>query len=324
MYRNVLIITSFLLLLLGCKGNSVNKEELELEDHFPFIFRMNAFATDAEKYLSFPILFNDSIIKAQGIKKITRSLFFVEPEDTINKEDFSIAVPRERRIYFFEEHGQIKSLKVVYFYDDQEIGELRFEYKSLKSKYGYSLVEKIGDPKKIDFSDEEHMDFPFFIHREVKKTNKYLAYQDVESGDYLFFMMNRKYWGPLSVDSILNPTRRDQVVLGNPYFPLKRYKVQNKVNETDVEKVIYDGKTKFVKTIIRQEYPFETKRSIIYAKSGLCTGYIDSTFSGKLFLTRVVSEMDHDAKERPVKITHRKENSMDNSGQISIELISYE
>jgi len=88
--------------------------------------------------------------------------------------------------------------------------------------------------------------------------------------------------------------------------------------------VRYDKKTRMVTTIMHYEYPFEYKRSILYSSKGFCTGYIDSTFSGNEFLTRVISEMELGKSNKPVKITHRKENSQNRTGRISIELIKYE
>jgi hypothetical protein len=308
----------------SCNTGSGRNKDRELLGDSPFIFRMNVFATDAEKLISFPVWFNDSIVAAQGIKKITRDLHYIEMEDSSDLSDLSKEVPRERREYFFETNGQLKEMKVSYFYDDQEIGSVHFSYTGGKDPNGYCMVTADDPGKEWDEVYEESMDFPYSIHLPIKQTDKYLAFRDAENGNYLFFMLNRKYWGPLSVDSILHPNYRDQVVLGNPYYPHKRYRVQNKVNEMDVRKVSYDKKTRLVTTIMRYEYPFEYKRSILYTKRGVCTGYVDSTFSGDEFLTRIISEMELDRKNNPVKITHRKENSLNGVGKISIELITYE
>ncbi|MFN5148496.1 MAG: hypothetical protein ACK5EK_05785 [Flavobacteriia bacterium] len=308
----------------SCSRNSGSWKGQELPGDSPFIFRMNVFATDAEKLISFPVWFNDSIVSAQHIKKITRDLHYVDVEDSGGTDILSKEVPRERREYFFQPNGQLKGMKFTYFYDDQEIGSVDFVYKGAKDLNGYCAVIASDTDEKTDEFNNESMDFPYSIHRPEKQTDKFLAYRDTETGNYLFFMTKRKYWGPLSVDSILHPTYRDQVVLGNAYYPHKRYRVQNKVNEMDVRTVRYDKKTRMVTTIMHYEYPFEYKRSILYSSKGFCTGYIDSTFSGNEFLTRVISEMELGKSNKPVKITHRKENSQNRTGRISIELIKYE
>ena len=320
----VLYIAMIAMIISSCTGRSGNRKDHELQGDSPFIFRMNVFATEAENLVSFPVWFNDSIVSARGITKITRDLHFVDLEDSLDLGNLSKEVPRERKEYFFHPNGQLREMKVFYFYDDQEIGNVHFNYSGNRDANGYCTVTVTDVGKKAEQELEENMDYPFSIHQPVKRTDKYLAYQDGETGNYLFYMMNRKYWGPLSVDSILHPTYRDQVVLGNPYFPHKRYRVQNKVNEMDVQNVNYDKKTRLVTTIMRYEYPFEYKRSILYTSKGVCNGYVDSTFSGNTFLTRVISEMELDKRNNPIKITHRKENSLNRTGRISIELIKYE
>lgn len=323
--RNLYVyIVTVVMIAAACSWNSGNRKGQEILGDSPFILRMNVFATDAEKLISFPVWFNDSIVSAQSVKKITRDLHFIDMEDSSDIGNLSKEVPRERREYFFLPNGQLSEMKVTYFYDDQEIGSMKFVYEGGKDINGYCKVIATDPGVETDEIFEESMDFPYSIHQPEKQTDKFLAYRDVETGNYLFFMMNRKYWGPLSVDSILHPTYRDHVVLGNPYYPHKRYRVQNKVNEMDIRKVSYDKKTRLVTTIMRYEYPFEYKRSIQYTPKGVCTGYIDSTFSGSEFLTRVISEMELDKRNNPVKITHRKENSLSRTGRISIELITYE
>lgn len=320
----VLLIATIVLFLVSCTGISGNRKTEEPHGDLPFLLRMNVFGTDAEKLVSFPVWFNDSIVEAQGIKKITRELHFIDMEDSVDLNALADGVPRERKEYFFHANGQLKEMKVTYFYDDQPIGSVMFTYTGGKDAFGYCSVAKTDDAVDWQETNEENMDFPYSMHLTVKKTDKFQAYRDVETGNYLFFMMNRKYWGPLSVDSILHPTYKDMVVLGNPYYPHKRYRVQNKVNEMDIQKVSYDKKTRLVTTIMRYEYPFEYKRSILYNRKGVCTGYVDSTFSGNSFLTRVISEMELNKRNNPIKITHRKENSLSKTGKISIELITYE
>jgi hypothetical protein len=285
---------------------------------------MNVVFTDSEKYLSFPVWFNDSIVAQNKITKITRSHFFVEVEDSNEVIDLSKDIPREKTEYWFYPNGQIYKLKVTYYYDDEEIGNVSFNYKTMKDQYGFAVVMRSEDQNQYVDTEDSDMDFPFKVHQLEKRTKKYLAYQDDETGDYLFYMLNKKYWGPLSVDSILNPMQKDLIILGSPYFPVKQYRVRNKVNEMDVQEITYYPNGKSVNTIIRHDYPFERRRSVQYNTKGICTGYIDSTFSGKLFLTRTLNEISSDKSNRPTKIIHKKENQLDKTARISIELLNYE
>lgn len=324
MFRLVIYITIVLQLLSACsQGDSALNQNDQLKQT-PFLFRMNAMFTDAEKFLSFPLWFNDSLIAKNKISKMSRSLYFIEIEDTLEMDDLTKDLPREKRMYWFYPNGQVKQMKVDNYYDDEIIGSMLFTYKSSKDKYGFATVVKEEDQRKSQEVNENDVESPFFIHQKVKQTGKYLAYQDDESGDYLFYMLNKKYWGALSIDTILNPTPKDIIVLGSPYFPTKQYKVQNKVNEKDVQLITYHPKSKVVQTLIKHDYPFEQKRTLLYNKNGLCNGYVDSTFSGKLFLNRTLTDLKLDKLNRPIQVTHRKENQLKKTTKITIELIRYE
>lgn len=301
MNKFVFHFSIFLFFFCSCSERNKSFKRDKNIDNVPFLFRMNAAFTDAEKYLSFPIWFNDSIIAKNKILKVTRSLYFLDKGETQGTEELINTVPREKREYWFHPNGQIKVFKMTYFFDDEEIGSVVYTYKTLKDKFGFAIVTK-GDDLNPQFElEEEDIDFPFFVHQSAKQTGKYLAYQDVVSGDYLFYMLHKKYWGPLSVDSILKPTPKDNIVLGSPYFPFKQYKVENKVNEKDAHLFNYNAKTKGIRTIIKQDYPFDQNRTITYTEKGTCNGYIDSTFSGKLFLTRILTDFKLNKKNYQLK-----------------------
>jgi hypothetical protein len=288
------------------------------------VFRMNSFGTDAEKFISFPVWFNDSVIKANRITKITRDFYSFDPSDSEEIDMLNNEVPREKREYWFSSNGQLKDLKVTYFYDDQEIGSVHYTYVSAKDRFGYAKAILVSDTNSVSDDEDKEMDFPFKLHEKIHATSKYLAYRDEQTGDYLFFMMDKNYWGPLSVDSILKPTRKDIIVLGTTYFPSKKYQVSNKVNEKNVMSYTYNKKSKVLESIHQQDYPFENRRTFVYNKHGFCTGYIDSTFTDKVFLTRIVSEVKTDKKMKPVKVFHTKENQNNETGRIAVERISYE
>lgn len=324
MIRFVFFIPSIILILAACTNRNINADQNGNSGSKPFLFRMNKVFTDAEKFVSFPIWFDDSLIVQNKISKITRSIYFIDIDDTLEMGDLRKDIPREKREYWFQPNGQIKQLKVTYFYDDEEIGHIAYWYTSMKDKNGFATLVKSEENDSVEVEDNEATEFPFRTHQKIMQTDKYLAYQDNESGDYLFFMLNKKYWGPLSIDSILNPTPKDIVILGSPYFPSKQYRVENKVNEKDIIQIRYDQKSKAVKTIIRQEYPFDQRRTLSYTKKGVCNGYIDSTFSGELFLTRTITDIETDKKNKPLRIVHRKENQHNRTGRVSIELFTYE
>lgn len=323
--RNLFICAfAVIYLLTACSGGSNGMNKTEEARFQSSLIDMNTFETDAEKFISFPIWFNDSIIKACHIHKITRDYFSFDPADTLEMKELYLEVPRERREYWFSEKGGLKELKISYFYDDQEIGAAHYVYLSEKDKHGFAKVMIKSDTNVVIDWDEKDMEFPVRTHQLIKESKKYIAYKDDQTGAFLFFMLNKKFWGPLSVDSILKPSHRDLVVLGSSYHPSKKYQVQNKVNERNVTKFVYYKKSKKIASIIREEYPFTIKRSILFDKNGRCTGFIDSTFTDNEFLTRTVSDIKMDKQKLPVKIVRKKLNQLNETGRIVIERIKYE
>lgn len=320
------------IVLLSCSQDVTGENSISSGNTIPFLFRMNAMFTDAEQNVSFPIWFNDSIVSKNKISKITRRFYLIENgenEDDGSQESF---MRREKKEYFFGKSGQLERLNVIYYFDDQKIGDVSFIYQGNKDQYGFAPVTRISDQSSIELEEGDELNFYHAIHKKVKVTDKFLAFQQVQTGDYLFYMLNRKFWGPLSVDSILRPTPKDVIVLGSPYFPSKIYRVQNKVNEMDVQSFVYwtntktkqKIKSKNIQTFIRQEYPFENKRTILTDKEGKCGEYIDSTFSEGKFLTRTLSEIHSNSKNLPVKIIHKKQVKSASKNRLSIEILTYE
>ena len=323
--RNLFSFTVLLFYLFtACTDRSVNGLDIDKLKGQQSVFRMSSFGTDAEKFISFPVWFNDSVIKSNHLFKITRDFYSFDSDETNDIGSLNSEVPREKREYWFSENGQLRDLKVTYFYDDQEIGSVHYTYVSQKDRFGFAKVVIFSDTNTVTDVEEKDMDFPFKIHEKVKETSKYLAYRDQQTGDYLFFMLDKKYWGPLSVDSILEPTRNDVIVLGTSYYPVKKYQVSNKVNEKNVLQYSYNSKSRVLENIQKQDYPFDNKRSFIYNKKGFCTGYIDSTFTENVFLTRIVSEVKTDKKMKPIRVVHTKKNQNNEIGKIEVERISYE
>jgi hypothetical protein len=322
--RNLFILIALILYLFTACTDRSKDDFIQMNHGKKFLVSMNIFDTDAEQYISFPLLFNNSIVRQQKIKKITRDFFTYEPSENTDDSDGITAVPREKREYWFNENGQLSDLKISYFYDDEMVGSQKFHYSTGVDSYGFAEVTFSDEKNNSVETEDENMDFPIKIHRKVKQTSKYLAYQDEQNGNYLFFMLDNKYWGPLSIDSIIHPRKKDIIFLGKPTFPTKRYSVRNKVNESNITKFEYNSKSKGLQTISKQEYPFDKIRTLLYEKNGLCTRYIDSTFSEKTFLTRVVTNIIFDTKNRPIKIIHKKENQLNEVGRVSIEKIKYE
>lgn len=319
MLRRLPYITLFLVSLVSCKDMDKGNKD-KFSNQRAFIFSLNSAFTDAEKYVSFPVWFNDSLIAAQDIKKITRTFYYLTKDEVSDPE----TEMREKKVYWFNEEGQLTKMTFSYFYDDQKIGQMTFTYSGNKNKQGFLAVQVTEDMAEKSNYLEEEKDYPYFLHYPESFNPKYDAYREVESGDYFYFMKNKKDWGALTIDSVLNPTPYDLIFLGSPASPSKRYRVSNKVNEKDVVQWEYYAGTDKINYIKRYDYPFEFKRTFNWTEKGHCKGYIDSTFSLNNFLIRDLTEFVLDDQKRPLKVFHKKENEEHKTENISIELINYE
>lgn len=327
------ITLAFLLLLAACS----QKEDIQiklLKGHSKSsIFNLNTLLTDEENDVSFPIWFNDSIIKSKRLFKITRKTFLLNGRKENPFKTISGAVPREMREYYFSNQGVIIQLNVHYYYDDREIGSILFSYTGEQDAFGFSQVKRktivTKTAKRIsethELFDPEERELDFKMHVKRKGSRKYLAYQDMETGDFVYYMLKPKYWGVLSIDSILKPNPRDIVAWGTPEFPSKRYQVTNKVNEHNVKEFIYDsGQPDVLSYWIKKVYPFDYKRTFSYNKKGVCNAYTDSTFAAGEYVTRMISTIHLNKKNQPIYMLHEKENPSNEKEYFSIETFEYE
>lgn len=263
--------------------------------------------------ISFPLWFHDSLIRSNGIQKITKRTFPLQFQDSLTLHYTKNAMPKEKIEYYFSESGDLDRIAIYYYYDDREIARVGFNYIGEKDQFGFSPVdvtfsedltsEKKGD----DFQTDKQFDRTdnFVMHRFVKNKNKYAQYQDVETGQRLFLLKNKKDWGTLAVDTILKPTKVDWIVWGTMSHPIKRYQVSKKVKERNVHHYEY-WSTGVLKRRIIENYPFERRRNYQYNQESQWVGYIDSSFSENKFISTSENVFEFDQYQRPILINHAK------------------
>lgn len=278
---------------------------------------MNSFLTEAENYVSFPVWFQDSLVMKNHISKLNRSIFISDNQN----DEFLF---RENRTYLFAENGQLRDFNVIYYYDNQLIGKVHFNYPGWKDYYGYNQPVRITDSLDAEAADQ-FPETPFIIHKKKSYRKKYLSYENPVAGNKLFYLINSHFQGPLSVDSILHPDVADQLVLGTPAFPWKKYRVINKVKELDVREYFYQQKSGAIVKIKTLDEPFEIRRTFNYNQQGTCNGFIDSTFSGRKYLTRSVGKFYFNPKTGlPIRLITSQQNQQGQTGQVTIEKYTYE
>ena len=324
------LIFFFIFLLFAC--NSANEKQTHTQppqDKKQWINPL-FFNENFESELSFPLWFNDSLIKVNRISKITKRIFPRIIGDTGATNFLGEAMPREKREYYFDKDGKVTYLIIYYYFDNREIARSSFIYQGKSDKLGFRNVTQ-GIFKHLSDTDttndfttdvQSEREYNYVIHRFWYNKSKASCYEDIETHDRIHFLKQKKYWGALSVDSILNPGSNDWVIWGTPKKPFKRYKVENTVKEKDVYLYKYHT-TGVLKERIMEDYPFEIKRSYQYNRKNQWISYIDSTISENNFITRTVNNFEYDAFGKPIYLKHTKENAS-GSAYIYLETFRFE
>lgn len=288
------------------------------------------FNEDFDNELSFPIWFDDSLVRAHGIEKITRRTYPRILGDSSDVNTQREAMPREKREYYFDPNGFVDRIVIYSYFDDREIARASFMYRGNMDPNGFRKVIPLKfrylseNSPATDFKTdlEAEREYNFILHHYLKRTAKYTAYEDNETGEQLLFLKDKQYWGPLSVDSILHPQEQDWVIWGSLKKPYKRYKVENKVTESQVHRYKY-WKTGVLKQRNIESYPFENRRHYSYDRQNRWVAYTDSTLSDGEFITMTESRIAYDKSGRPVEISHQKGKNKE-SGFYYVETLRYQ
>jgi hypothetical protein len=310
MQKKLLIWLLVFVGIVSCSEEAKNRRRVINKKYKQDLINYSNCFTDNENRLSFPICFNDSLIRQNRIASITRSFF---RNDTVNGDKEASEV----RTYSFDDNGLIDRVKIVQIYEHSPVSTIEYSYPDGVDEFGFGDV-KFENKKELELSGTH---YEIFLKEEY--ADKFLVYSEESSGDYLFYMKNSINWGTVSVDSILHPTPDDIVAYGTPEKPVKQYRVENKVNEFEVNTVEYIGKNQVVNKLTFNRYPFEYHRTLRYGKSGFCSGFVDSTFTSDQFLIRRTSSIKRNDNGLPIEVIHENDTE-DHKGYKEIEKFEYE
>lgn len=258
-----------LLILVGCQSStSKSKNKRDSRPAIFGLFNLSSIYSEAEQNVSFPIWFNDSIVRERKISEITRLVYDVSSLDT---SENLVLLPKKKYAYQFQKDGTMKQMIVSNYYDDKIISTIKIVFSKFDPITGYA-VTKINDELEYD-----HKEFPFIRYNQIGKTNMLSTFQEIESASKLFIISNPKFGKPLSVDTLCNPNPVDLIVIGSYEYPIKKYRVKNIVEELNGRTFKYRKKN--LMFIRWKDDPFETKRTFQYAKDGKCIGFTDVTNS---------------------------------------------
>lgn len=293
-------LTVCLLLLLGftlanCtekKKVPVSHTEITADLIHPLYFQ-----EEVSSLINFPFWFNDSIVVGNKIKQLTVTSFkgVISDTGTYNDSDDE-TFPKRAIIYTFNQSGRLVQMQITDFSEGIVISNQSFQ---------------VGKPGALGYCEVVQKDNLYgvenntFTYKTNRITPDYAAFTASNDLDLVHFILHKKYFGPLSVDSIANPLPNDWIILGKPDRPEKRYKVRNKVKEKFISNYSYYS-SNYPKMIANEDYPFFKKRYFSYEK-GHFSGYLDSTFIDKTFVTSVKSFIYYNSKKLPEKMIHKKE-----------------
>ena len=272
------------------------------------------FQEEISSLINFPFWFNDSLIAQRKIQQLTITSFkgIISDTSVYSPESEDETFPKRTLTYTFNQSGRLIQLQITDFSEGIVISNQSFRF----SKSGaLNYCEAIQKDNLYGVENKA------FTYDPNKLSDGYASFVASNDLDLIHFILNNKYYGPLSVDSIASPLPNDWVILGSPDRPEKRYKVRNKVKETSISNYTYYN-SNFPKLITNEDYPFFKKRYFNYEK-GHFNGYIDSTFIDETFVTSVKSLIYYDDKRLPVKIIHKKEHAEGVTNYQTHEVFSY-
>lgn len=290
--RFFIFIFLFGFLVSGCSEIRQRRAKKKTVQVQSMLFRSSYFLSGDDLSFSFPVWFNDSLIRNNKVKTIVHS-WYLGPIS----EGSDGALQRVRRFHF-NESGRLFEVQQLNYYENIEVENTLFRYPSERDELGFASVEVIDALQ----SEEEH---EYTTYSKVKYKDAYAVYKNDQTGDFLFCLLDKRFQGIVSVDSLFSPTPNDIVQYGSPATKDKRYQIENFVEEKRVKKYIYFKNADEMRECIRDNYPFSYKTQVLTNKSGQISGYIDSTFSAGSYLNRTVSAFEYNEKRLPSKLTHQ-------------------
>lgn len=299
------------LLSVSCSSEKRQLKRKNRQQSHSSLIRISHYFSELEDEVSFPVWFDDSLVQKNKIKRLIRKVY------SLNQDSSQLDFPKSIQTYDFDISGAVKKYSISQFYENVEVSSFSFTYPKTADQYGFAPVIST-------MTEEMRSRSRFKIFTKEDYSPNFLVYENELDGTFLMCMLNPELYGPLSVDSILKPTSFDYVVLGSPREFQKKYQVENMVNERNVTELFTERKSDNLNKIHFEKSPFFYRRSVQYDKSGVCQGFIDSTFSIDRFISARTSTWKLDEAEKPVKMIHKTNAPKNELQNTQIETFEYE
>ena len=288
--RKIFIV---LFILGACAGKKHGSQQLKRQNEaYEFIFRMQMMYTDQEDEASFPVWFNEQMISKQKISSITQVIYETEIKDAPKSL-------REKRQYYFNRNGMLRCMVIRSYYDDEQIGLIRYDYPTGHNAFGFGRYEVVKDTSRLDFIEDANVPDVNAVFYPIAMGKDLMVFRNGQTGKRRYYYPNGKIQ---KVDSIPEPQIYDQIVMGTVLNPTSIYFLGKDKIKVNVTRYIYSKKTGAIARILFYRGPLTTKRNFDYNAKGKCTGFIDSTFTNAKLLCDIQTTFMLNHAGNPTKV----------------------
>jgi len=281
--RTVFFIFSGFILLFSCRNEQ--DKNVNINSFQRQWIKPNLWISELNEFYNFPNWFDDSLILAHNIQKISLKEFYVYYAD-IDKLNLKDSVPDKWITYHFDSLGKVMSVKIEEFNNRLLFREkvINFQPETFDFTNSYSAFQSKTNlsnflaPTGFKIVNEKQ-------YLPSSKSENYTTYYDSVGGQYLYLVTNKDLTSPISIDTMLSPSPKDILIIPNLITPKKIYNVDNKILESNVLEFDYDNYGNLKKYHFRQKSS-KTVSILRYNSKGFLIGFDKFIYSDNYLISK--------------------------------------
>lgn len=296
--KNFITYLLLIVLILGCveEDKTVSKEIVNIPPKNESIINWAFFNTDGLQNISFPIWFNDSATINRNIKQIHLS---VNEFETSEDSTFHDTVPSTTYEVSYSKGG-LSLFYVVRYSEEIKIEEQWFRYRKDKDSLGYSIPSITNN---VIYEENDFL--PIFSTLQNAQQYKRLEFLESDSATIQYlntlstdqekhvFITDSSRWNVHFIDQRFTHPENNTFYYGEPSKYIESFRIKNLVEKEALSFYKY-----FSNDCIYQystfSNGFENRRTFLYDKDGLVTGFIDSLMAEpNNFIESTISKIDY-------------------------------
>lgn len=308
--KNFIAYTFLFFLFFGCSEDQAAnvKEKVETPPQIDQLINWTFFNPDGMQNISFPIWFNDSIVKGKNIKRIHLSINDLGPQDDSTFQD---TIPSK----FYDIGFSNERLNIVYvkeFSQEIAIEEQWFKYRHDKDSLGYSLPDITNN---VIYDENDFL--PIFSTLQNAQHYKRLKFLEIDSSTIHYentlsankekhvFIKDSSNWNVHFIDQKFDHPEKIVFYFGVPEKHVESFRIKNLVEKNQISSNKY-----FENDCIYQHSTFnngfENRKTFLYDKNGRVTEFVDSLIvEPNDFIERIVSKVEY-KNDLPVIVSSYK------------------